>query len=473
MKRVLGFGLAFLLLFLLAGVALARPLPGEERGTIRGGLYEDLDGDGHCLNTTIEDKIPVPGLVIHFNINGASISLYSGSDGTYGLIPVGQGAWQVEALPDPDQWIVTSPNPLAALVTTENGLVQTNLYFCMLRIGGPTNTAQPVRLPGGEMTNDRAGGQDPAAGTRSFSYAERAIISEALLTNPPPPRVPENIAEIKTIPVAEGAPPAPEWLGYLNLFREMGGLSPLVEDESLTYGSQWHSRYMVVNDEPIAHREDSGNVLYDKAGHQAAVNGNIFATTQLEADYSWATNFWVSAPFHLLAIMDPRLSEVGYGQHNEDSGTFKMAAVLDVRSALADGEGEGNYPYFFPGEGTKTWVVRHNLYEWPDPTTSCPGYSRPTGPPLVLQLGDGRLTPNVTGHAVYRDGQLVESCRFDETSYRNPEAFAQRTGRSILDERDAIVIIPRQPLLGSSIYTVQIEANGQSYSWQFSTGSAP
>ncbi len=209
MKKILGFGLASLLLFLLAGVALARPLPGEERGTIRGGLYEDLDGDGRCLNTTIEDKIPVPGVDIHFNLNATSISLYSGSDGTYGLIPAGQGAWQVQAVPDPDRWIVTSPNPLAALVTKENGLVQTNLNFCLLRIGGPPNNGQPAMITIGEMSDDQAGGQEPLAGKSPFSYAERAIISMALLTNPPPPRVPENIAEIKTIPVADGRSPCP------------------------------------------------------------------------------------------------------------------------------------------------------------------------------------------------------------------------------------------------------------------------
>jgi hypothetical protein len=262
-------------------------------------------------------------------------------------------------------------------------------------------------------------------------------------------------------------------LAYINLFREIGGLQPLAEVASLSRGSQLHSRYMVVNDRPIAHSENVSNPLYDPAGNQAAANGNIFATSQIEADHVWATNFWISAPFHLVPMIDPELGSVGFGRYNQEIGTFHMAAVVDVRTELGTVDTPAQYPLYFPGDGAATWVVRQSLYEWPDPLTSCPGYIRPTGAAIVLQLGDGSLTPRVSSYSLRLGDQVLESCLFHENSYVNPDAFAQRTGRLILNERDAIVIMPRRPLGVNQTYDVQINANGQSYSWSFSTRPKP
>jgi hypothetical protein len=39
--------------------------------------------------------------------------------------------------------------------------------------------------------------------------------------------------------------------------------------------------------------------------------------------------------------------------------------------------------------------------------------------------------------------------------------------RSILGSRDAIVLIPREPLTFGSRYRVQIEVNGQQINWTF------
>jgi uncharacterized protein YkwD len=268
-------------------------------------------------------------------------------------------------------------------------------------------------------------------------------------------------------------PPPPEWLSYLNRFRAMANLPPLSDREAYTLGSSLHSRYMVVNDAPIAHRQDKNNPLYDVAGDQAAKNGNIFATSQVEADHLWSVNFWVSAPFHLIGMLDPRLQEVGYGDHNEDIGNVNMAAVLDIRSDPRRTGPGTEYPIFFPGDGSETWVVRHSMFEWPDPYGSCPGYSRPSGPPIVLLLGDGGRTPEVTNHRFARGDQPLDSCLFDETSYRNPDQFAQKTGKTILDLNDAIVIIPREQLPINEEYTVQVTVDGQTYTWSFTTRKGP
>ncbi|MEZ4516123.1 MAG: CAP domain-containing protein [Chloroflexota bacterium] len=297
--------------------------------------------------------------------------------------------------------------------------------------------------------------------------------AESTVTPPPPatntPVPPPT--EPPPTPTAEAIYPA--WLNYLNRFRTMGGLAPLSEQAALTLGSELHSQYMVVNDAAVSHEEDPGNPFYNEAGDQAARNGNVFATSMVEADYVWGINFWASAPFHLVPMLSPRLERVGFGDYNEAGGSVGMAAVLDVRSERNTGTTAPGYPLLFPGDGSTTWIGRHNLFEWPDPLTSCPGYARPSGPPIVIQLGDGDIVPIVGGHALLMGDTPVDTCLFDETTYTNPDIWAEKTGRQILDNQDAIVIIPRSPLVAGETYTAQVEVNGQRYTWQFNAVASP
>ncbi len=242
--------------------------------------------------------------------------------------------------------------------------------------------------------------------------------------------------------------------------------------EPYNIGSELHSEYMVLNDAPIAHSQDPDDPLYDPAGDQAARNGNIFATGQFDADYVWSINFWTSAPFHLIRMLDPSLSLIGYGDHAAESGDVNMAAVMDVGSDPGQNIGQ-NYPIIFPSHESSTWIVRHSLYEWPDPVGSCPGYARPTGGPIVLILGDGHLTPQVANHRLAMGDTPIESCLFDETSYRNDDPFAEKVGRKILDLNDAVVIMPRHPLAADETYTAEVTVNGETITWQFHTIKRP
>ena len=105
-------------------------------------------------------------------------------------------------------------------------------------------------------------------------------------------------------------------------------------------------------------------------------------------------------------------------------------------------------------------------------STHC-GYDQPSGPPVILQLGDGALTPVVGSTAFARDGQYLEHCVFDETNYYHSEPYIQKMARTILDQRDAIVLIPRQPLAPDATYSVRIDANGATHAWSFQTAAAP
>jgi hypothetical protein len=252
----------------------------------------------------------------------------------------------------------------------------------------------------------------------------------------------------------------------------MANLPPVLDYEPYNLGSELHSRYMVANDEAIAHSEDPANPFYDPAGDLAAKNGNLFATSQTEANYIWSINFWASAPFHLIDMLKPNLNNVGYGDYIEAGGDVAMASVLDIGSDPGGQKGL-TYPILFPGPGSRTWIVRHSLYEWPDPLASCPGYSRPAGSPIVLLLGNGNRVPHVENFRLAMGDTPLKACIFDQTTYSNPDSWAEKTGRQILSHNNAVVIMPRHPLAAEETYTVQVTANGETTTWQFETIKRP
>ena len=332
-----------------------------------------------------------------------------------------------------------------------------------------TNAPPPTPRPRDTATPVPAPPTDVPAPTATESATETPAPTATAV----PTDIPAPTAMPTPEPTATLAVPLPDWLNFLNRFRAMAALPPVTDWEEYTRGSKLHSEYMAVNDAAIAHSQDKANPLYTDAGDRAAKNGNIFATSQTEANYIWSINFWASAPFHLIAMLDPKLGLVGYGDSVENGGDVKMAAVLDVGSDPGISTAGIQFPIIYPGPGSATWVVRHSLYEWPDPVASCPGMTRPAGSPIILMLGTGNVTPRVANHRLALGNDLIDSCLFDETSYTNPDAYAQKIGRQILNGSDAIVIIPYKPLAADQTYTAQITTNGQTYTWEFKTVKRP
>lgn len=463
MKKIIYVTLLVASIFSLISTLSAQE---DEGGTIQGAVFQDTNGDGLC-----QDETPLSGASITLQLNETSLKTVSSPNGSYLVNLPSQGSWSVNAFSVNRRWGVVSAHPLQIDVSANGGLSHTGVDFCMQRVTNNgnvlTNQGEVVSLPPIPV------GADLAITASGTSLPEQ---SAALLTSPPESvqPEPEKLAQIQQETLEEKAIPVEQWLDYLNTFREMAGVPLVQEDSDLTFGAHSHSRYMVVHDRPIAHAEDPNFALYSPAGHQAGANGLIFATSQIQADHIWAFNFFVSAPFHLIPLIDPNLETVGYGHYNENVGNFTMAGVLDVRSGLQYPPNEAiEYPIQFPADGAETWVLRHSLFEWPNPIPSCPGYSRPSGPPIVLMLGTGDLTPNVSRYEVKENGKPLDVCMFNETNYLNPNASEQSIGRTILDLRDAIVLIPRNPLITNSEYSVEVETNGELHSWTFTTRQGP
>lgn len=129
------FVLVAIFTLLLCGAVSVQAQDDDYR-TIRGAVYEDVDGDGRCINTGVEGEGPVAGVDILFvsSDRETTVTLYTGDNGTYGLAGAGESIWEVSARPDPAKWIVTSENPLYVPVVPETP-IQTDVNFCVSKLG--------------------------------------------------------------------------------------------------------------------------------------------------------------------------------------------------------------------------------------------------------------------------------------------------------------------------------------------------
>lgn len=123
--------------------------PGDVRGSIQGMVYEDVTGNGRCINTGVEGEGPIAGIPIEFVSSDEQtiITLTSGSDGSFGLAAAGASYWQVSARPGAD-WVVTSEQTLSAPISAES-LSVTGVNFCVqqasaARVVLPASGAQQV-----------------------------------------------------------------------------------------------------------------------------------------------------------------------------------------------------------------------------------------------------------------------------------------------------------------------------------------
>ena len=128
MKKAASFTLSIILLLtLVIGAVQAQ----TRRGSIQGFVYEDVNGDGKCVNTGVDGEGPVEGVDVEFVSSDEKtiITLYSGPEGIYGLFAAGSSYWRVTAKPNAD-WVVTSENPLYAPLDDDNRAV-VDVNFCV------------------------------------------------------------------------------------------------------------------------------------------------------------------------------------------------------------------------------------------------------------------------------------------------------------------------------------------------------
>jgi hypothetical protein len=253
-------------------------------------------------------------------------------------------------------------------------------------------------------------------------------------------------------------------LTNINAYRALANLTPVTLHTGWSQGDQLHARYVVKND-ALVHPEDPTNPWYTLDGDAAGQSSNVLSATEAYLQDVSAIDKWMSGPFHAVNVLDPRLQTVGFGSYRELDGGLQMAAALDTFRGLADPT--NSFPVFYPAQGKILPVRMYSGGETPNPLSACPGYVAPSGPPVIVQFGSGFASVNVTNHTFQQGATNLEHCIFTEKSYTNPDPQQQALGRSFLSSRDAVVIIPRNPLTAGSWYTVTLTANGQAYTWSF------
>lgn len=271
------------------------------------------------------------------------------------------------------------------------------------------------------------------------------------------------------LPIVVKGGSQPAWLSYLNSYRAIAGLPALTEDPTYSEGDYNHAVY-TVNTGVLAHVEDSSSPWYTASGDLAARNGNVMGGSSTSYTDEDAIDLWMQGPFHALGILDPHLQITGFGSYRDAGGAnFEMAATLDVLRGRGNLPSSVVFPIQWPGNGSTVPLSRYGGGESPDPLAKC-GYTAPTGLPVILEIGDGSQTPDVdAGKSSFKQGATsLTFCIYDETSFPSGS-----TEHAVLDSRDAIVLIPRQPLTPGGTYTPTITTNGATYTWSFTvSGSA-
>jgi hypothetical protein len=260
-----------------------------------------------------------------------------------------------------------------------------------------------------------------------------------------------------TVPAASGP-----WLDRFNAWRANARVSSLTENPVWSQGDVNHSIYMVKNNS-ITHYETVGAPYYTTDGDAAGRNSNIYVSSSISTQDVQAIDFWMQAPFHALAMVDPRLSQTGFGSFREATAGWSMGASVDVLHGNSLASGQFSAPVFFPGNGSTQPLRTYGGGESPDPLQgNCAGYAAPTGLPVFVELGGNIATTAGPVHTFTSNGVPLEHCILDSS--------APNVG-SNLTYRGGVVLIPRQPLQDGVTYTVTLTVNGLPYTWSFTVGA--
>lgn len=276
------------------------------------------------------------------------------------------------------------------------------------------------------------------------------------------------VIKSENIPPPVYNPAAAVW--RLNWWRGLAGAPGVQGNLELHSGCRAHARWMV-NWQTAAHSEDPNLPGYTYEGDSCGQAGILAFGVDVYPTDEQAVDVLLDSPFHALAALDPRLSEVGFGSARLDmvwGGTY-AAAALDVFHGV-DWSRTGSL-MTFPKNGGTLPILSYNGLAQPDPLTSCPGYTAPSGAALLVTGAPPGVPVSTT---LAQGGTLLEHCVITAATYVNPNAELQQQGRSMLGGTAAVMVIPRYPLQAGRTYTVRlVYSGGQTVQWSFTTSSSP
>jgi hypothetical protein len=213
----------------------------------------------------------------------------------------------------------------------------------------------------------------------------------------------------------------------------------------------------MVKNNLAAHDETPGTPYYSTAGDLAGNNGNIAVSSTTSTADTSAIDWWMGAPFHAMAMMDPRWTTTGFGAYRETrSSGWNAGFTLDTsRGNPFTG---GTYPVFWPGNGKTVPLRTYSGNESPDPLPQC-GYSGTVGLPVFVEVGGNVATTAKSGSTFTGNGTALAHCVIDS----NNAAVG-----SYLKWRGGVIIIPQKPLQAGVTYVVTVTVNNVLRTWSFS-----
>ncbi|MDP1849143.1 MAG: CAP domain-containing protein [Solirubrobacteraceae bacterium] len=234
---------------------------------------------------------------------------------------------------------------------------------------------------------------------------------------------------------AASAPSPDAAIDQLNAWRSMVGVPPVAHDASLSRQCRSHASYYRLNPTERGHREKPSLPGYSESGDRAA-RASVLA---YEEAPTAGVAPWEPAPYHRLALLEPRLAASGFW--SEFGLSCMQATALDATlrtPALT--------AYTYPVRGQRGVAPSFDCREIPNPCDAVPNNDgrTPTGFNISVQFNG----PWATIAGVDVDSATVAAAG------RPPVDVIVQTRERVL--RGGIVLIPRRPLRYGTTYVAAV-----------------
>lgn len=269
-------------------------------------------------------------------------------------------------------------------------------------------------------------------------------------------------------PARAASIPTPELaVGQLNAWRQMIGVQPVTLENSLSAGCRQHATYYRANPGARGHGEVVSAPGYTEAGDKAARSSVLAYGPGMT---NLGVRVWEPAPYHRMALLDPRLSTTGFW------GEFGIGC-MDVSKINNDVRTAGLTAYTYPVSGQRDIPTTFLCNEVPNPCAVARGNDGriPTGFNISVQFNGpwNRISDVFVTHAELTPLGAP------------PVSVTVDSDNGVL--RGGFLLIPEQPLAAGTTYvaaasgTVVATADDGTtvdhpfgLSWDFSTpGVAP
>lgn len=260
--------------------------------------------------------------------------------------------------------------------------------------------------------------------------------------------------------VKQDAPPGQDEvqkaMTILNQARKAAGLPEVKLSAELSLGCRNHSRYLVVNkgNPKIAglkaHEESKDLKEYSEAGAKAAKASVIHFVPPSAAIHGWLASF-----YHRVPLLQPGLTEVGVGFHNEGTD---WACCIDCITGTKNGQ--NNQPVvYYPADGQIDVPLEFGG-EIPDPLPA--GHKGPAGFPLTITFTQQQNIRMV-------EFKLRDSQQADVPVYLStPEKPA-----TSWEQWNSVCVFPQKPLAKGKTYEAELtclmDRKPYKQTWKFTT----